>query len=176
MTACMLDIETLGTKPGCVVLSVGAVLFDYVSDSCAHFHRRISIGSCIAAGLTVDPETVAWWQRQSKAAQVELTGTDTLEDAALAFWKFVGSADLNEIWAQGADFDFPIWKAAMAAVGILPPWKFQQQRDTRTAYAICRFDQKSVDRDGAHHSAADDAWHQVRCLKAALATIRHEVA
>lgn len=63
ITNIMLDLETLGTCPGSVILQIGAVR------SNNGLERTITIDSCLRAGLTVDGDTIGWWLRQSEAAR-----------------------------------------------------------------------------------------------------------
>jgi len=52
----MLDIETLGVSPGCVILSLSAVEFDINTGELGEsFNMGIDIKSCVDAGLTIDP-------------------------------------------------------------------------------------------------------------------------
>jgi len=170
----MVDIETLGTKPGAVVLTVGAVAFNRESgDEVASFYRPISLRSSRDARLSMDANTVLWWFKQGQAAQkAAFLSPDAhpLQKVAADFstWFMKHRTRENAVWAQGMDFDFPIWSRAMAAVGERPPWEFWSVRDTRTIYDIANFDPKSVPREAVHHNALDDARHQVRCLRAAL--------
>jgi DNA polymerase III epsilon subunit-like protein len=65
----MVDLETLGTVAGCVVLSIGAVGFDMDGLDETGFHLTVNRESCEEAMLFVDPDTEAWWGRQSPVAQ-----------------------------------------------------------------------------------------------------------
>ena len=60
----MLDIETFGTTPGCVVLSIGAVEFD-LDGIKGEFHAHIDVDSSTALGLKVDARTEKRWLEQS---------------------------------------------------------------------------------------------------------------
>lgn len=167
----MLDLETLGTKPGCIVVSVGAVGFDrYTGTILREFYRVIDLADSQRHGLTIDAETVAWWMRQSDEARavfsVSKLDVAALEDAAFDFieWFAECSGAACPIWAHGAAFDLPIWEAALAAADWKAPWAFWNTRDTRTVYDLTGFDPKSVPREGTYHNALDDARHQVRCL------------
>ena len=71
----MLDLETLGTTPGCVVLSIGAVEFD-LDGIKSEFRAHIDVDSSTALGLKVDARTVMWWLDQSKEAQNALLQAD----------------------------------------------------------------------------------------------------
>ena len=68
----MVDLETLGTLPGCAIMSVGAVFFD-ASGLGAEFYMVARQDSCTKAGLTIDAETASWWAQQAPDAQRVLT-------------------------------------------------------------------------------------------------------
>src|ERR1700721_3055421 len=75
MNHVMADIETLGTRPGSVILSIGAVAFDHRQGLGPEFHVKINQQSSERAGLTVDKGTLAWWMRQSPEARALLDET-----------------------------------------------------------------------------------------------------
>ena len=107
-----IDIETLGTDPNSVILSIGAVQFDEVGLT-NPFHVHICPESCEAAGLTMDARTVLWWLEQSKEAQESIVSKDqiSLKDAltklSLAFnWQDA------KVWSNGIDFDLTILENA----------------------------------------------------------------
>ncbi|PTX49085.1 uncharacterized protein DUF5051 [Gemmobacter caeni] len=167
----MLDLETLGTKPGCIVLTLGAVRFDpETGEIKSRFYRKINFKQSVLLGLKCDPTTYAWWQRQAEEVRKEaFGGTDDPKDVAVSFakWAHEGGAP-SHWWSQGMDFDYPILEAMYRATNGQVPWKFWEKRDTRTAYAVASFEPKSVVRDGSHHNALDDCIHQVACLHAAF--------
>lgn len=171
----MLDLETMGTRPGSVILSIGAVFFDLNGATGETFYRNISGKSCIDAGLKVDPKTREWWSRQSAEARAAVT-TDQrpLDQVATDFSNWFRARGGVFVWGQGASFDPPLWEAASEATGRSAPWRFWNIRDTRTVYDVFGFDAKSFPRDGTYHNALDDALHQVKCVAAALS--KHNVA
>jgi hypothetical protein len=59
-THLMLDLETLGTRPGAVILAAAFVRF---SDE-AHVTLNLNIPEQQALGLEIDPATHAWWNDQ----------------------------------------------------------------------------------------------------------------
>lgn len=132
MEKIMLDLETLGVNPGCVILSVGAVRFDN-SGILNEFHAHIDLESACSAGLVIEPSTVMWWLKQSEAARNNLTQSDRegLCDVLGRFSDWVGDAKV-EIWANGASFDFAILKSTCEAVGMSVPWQFWNERCFRT--------------------------------------------
>lgn len=167
----MLDLETWGTRPGCAIRSVGAIMFDPHSDELGStFYRNVSDASCKEAGLHVDPGTAEWWGKQTQQARDALAVDPvTLTEVAEAFdlwWRKQGGIF---IWSHGANFDEPIWSAAMHGIGRRVPWKFWDSRCTRTAFDVSGFDMKSVRRAGTYHNALDDARHQAICVQRAYA-------
>jgi len=171
----MLDIETLGTKPGCAVLTVGCVAFGRSTGKIhGEFYQAIDLRTSRKAGLGIDADTLLWWMKQDReAVQSAFLDPQTsrpLSEVVEAFkkWFMKHRTRENAVWCQGMDFDIPIWGRAMAVVGERPPWEFWAGRDTRTAYDLAGFDPRTVKREGTYHNALDDAHHQVRCLRMAL--------
>lgn len=178
MTHVMLDLETLGTMPGCVVLSVGACTFDPHDDPQApwigrSFNLNIERSSCEGHGLTAEPDTLAWWERQSEEARARLlTEPYSLFVVATEFhawWRRVGGVYL---WCNGAAFDEPIWRVAAEKVHSTVPWKYWNVRDTRTVWDIGKVNPRNIARDGVAHSAYADARHQAKCVTLAYANLK----
>src|SRR3990172_10155945 len=66
----MVDLETLGRRAGCAILSIGAVAFDAETGKMGpEFYMVVKMASCEKHGLHTDPETVAWWEKQNPEAQ-----------------------------------------------------------------------------------------------------------
>ena len=168
MNHVMFDIETLGKKAGCIVLSIGACKFDPRGEGHGDtFYRNIDpYDSRDNYGLNVDPSTAAWWEEQSEESRNQLTVDRVpLREALNAFTKWYKA---DGVWAQGAAFDFPIVTELYERIGQQPPWKYWSVRDTRTVYDICGFDPRTVKRKGTYHNALDDAIHQVSLVQKAL--------
>lgn len=160
----MLDLETLGKRPGAIILSIGAHAFDpVVGLGFEGFYANIDQASCEAAGLVSDPETIEFWSRQSAEAQAALTVdprplADVLQDFT-AFWMRVGG---RRLWAHGATFDPPLLEAAYLAAGLPVPWRYSDPRDTRTIYELAGV---QPDRSaGVHHHAEHDAINQSKAV------------
>jgi hypothetical protein len=101
----MLDMETMGTSPNSVILSIGAIRFNPENggfyDS---FYAVIDKKSCYDLGATHSEETLAWWAKQSPEARTMLSvpGTDVrVVLKAFSDWMDGGS----ELWGNGSDFD-----------------------------------------------------------------------
>lgn len=176
MPSVMLDLETLGREPGCIVLSIGAVTFDpFGTGHSNEFYRNIDRTDCLLHGLHAHPETAKWWSEQSKVAQEGLLKNpiplkQALDEFSVWFKEVAG----EQVWCQGASFDAPILQKAIEVTGAEAPWTFWNVRDTRTVYDVCAFNVKSVVRRGTYHNALDDAKHQVKCIQAALKKLERQ--
>ena len=175
----MLDIETLGRKAGCPVLSIGAVVFDPYnpapSPSAYHIglHVKLNLFDSLLNGFEVDQETLKWWKEQDPVAQFQAQSDarevlSALEDLENFFHQISEDKDEIQVWCQGANFDFPILAEYYDRLKIPTPWQFWMVRDTRTVYEICGFDPKSMARVNIYHNALDDAVHQVKCVQKAI--------
>lgn len=161
MNNVMHDLETLGTRAGCAILSIGAVGFDE-NGLGSEFYRVVSIRSCLDAGLVIDPDTLKWWQDQPEEARIILQQVkDTsiaipLKQALEEFNAFLETYGENVVlWGNGAVFDNSIIIDCFAAVGMKPSVKFWNHLCYRTV-TVLNPEIKRV-RRGTHHNALDDA-------------------
>ena len=164
----MIDLETLGTKPGCVILSIGMVAFEWDRVLPTPFYHEINTRSCLAAGLTIDPETEKWWAaREPEAAILQRAAFKTTPSlaavlvAAKAWIELQGPLEQTLVWGNGADFDLPILAQAYAACGFGgPPWLPYAGRCYRTLKNLRPG--TPIVRQGEHHNALDDALSQAQ--------------
>jgi len=164
----MVDLETMGSTPGCAIASIGAVVFDPLQPvTGATFYRLVDLATCKSAGLTFDPDTIVWWLKQSAEARSELTGGGGVHigQALQDFGQWWREQDGRFIWGHGANFDEPVLGAAYRALHISPPWDFWNARCTRTVYDLA--DVKPDRAAGTHHKAVDDAVAQALAVSAA---------
>jgi NTP pyrophosphatase (non-canonical NTP hydrolase) len=172
MTHIMVDLETLGLTPGSVIRSIGACVFDPISGRIgATFYRNIDRASCEAFGLTVNPETEAWWAKPENAeAQSHLAHDQVPLGAALAdFSVWWTEQEGEEFWANDPNFDETLLVAAYIAVGLKQPWSYRAPRSCRTIYALSGV---APNRDvGIAHNALVDAKNQAVAVSAAYAVL-----
>ena len=161
----MLDIETLGLEPGCVILSIGASRFDHDGLTGEDWYAEIDIADCRGHGLTVDNETYEWWREQGEWAPVD--GETPLREALAQLTDWAGDAD--EWWANSPKFDMAILEAAYGAVGLDAPWAYYELRDVRTLRALPGA--VELEMEGREHHALDDARHQAREVAATLQSV-----
>lgn len=174
----MLDLETMGTKAGCPVVEIGAVVFTLEGGITASFFERIDIETCHLVGLKSDPATETWWEGQGRFAGGgdKFREGQTLEDALRLFSTFVtkqadGDIKRLSIWGNGADFDLPILRAAYTAVDSTEPWGHRSGRCYRTIKSLPQY--ASIQEgafEGLRHNALNDALHQAVHLIKMLTT------
>lgn len=166
----MIDIETVGTNPGDVIISVGAVRFSEESGVTESFMRSVDIESAEAAGLNIDGATVKWWMSQSEAAREQFTGGDSLKSVLQELTDFVeGEGEGTPVvWANSPAFDCVILEAGYDSVGLSVPWRYSECRDYRTLRKHLS-GWPDVEQTGTKHDAVDDAKFQAQTLVQAIA-------
>lgn len=176
-TNVMVDIESLGTNPGSVILSIGAVVFDKEKVHADRtFYCAIDIDSCLRAGLVVDGPTINWWLQQEKEAQIAAFSNGRHLHAVLTdFGRWYQDQKADRLWAHGTTFDIGMMEAAHRAVRIKVPWSYRDVRDTRLLYEMAKETGRytPTSERGGHH-ALKDAICQAVDVVAALKAIRGE--
>ena len=159
----MLDLETLGTKRGCVVLSIGMVAFG-PSGLGPEWYDVPDTQEQIDAGLHEDPDTVTWWQKQSAEARKVFSEPrrplgEVLTDTAVYLANVCGKTKLR-VWGNGSDFDNQILADVYEAAGRKIPWLWYNNRCYRTLKGMDR--SIKLERVGTHHNALGDAKSQAQ--------------
>lgn len=172
MADVMIDIETLGNKPGVVLLSISAVSFEIETGETSQiFHQDIDVQSCVDKGLTIDGETVLWWLTQDKQAQEKITDvshrnklTNVLRQFGM--WLHDWNSKDAKIWGNSARFDLGILAAAYNACNMRLPWEFYNEADVRTLVLFAPQIKKETAFEGIPHNGIDDCKHQIKyCSK-----------
>jgi DNA polymerase III epsilon subunit-like protein len=163
----MVDLETLSTQPNAVIVSIGAVKFSFDIGIQSKFKVNISGKSCHDHGLHLDPNTIEWWQKQSKEAQDSWKVNPLpLKDGLEMFLEWWG--DEKDIWfyCNGLSFDAPVLRTALYVVGKEQPWKYYHEMDLRTIYNMIGYDRKKRAKDASlvYHDALADAEFQTKEL------------
>ncbi len=175
MNHVMLDIETLGSAPGSVILSIAAVRFDETAIG-ETFYEVVDPASCVAAGMTIDPATVVWWMQQSEPARAAVCKSgDHIEIVLQKFARFLNPPEadfsasfaVSAVWGDGATFDNVLLSEAYRAVALPRPWSHRVDRCFRTVKALFPVDPPEF--AGVKHNPVDDAKHQIQHLQAIVA-------
>jgi len=174
MTHVMLDLETLGTKPGSIILSIGACVFTMQSgpDETKTFYGVLDTKEQESLGLTKDAKTIRWWG-DHKAAWNEATARAApVKRELLRFHKWWHQHKAVWMWCQGANFDGPLLQNLYAKFNLKEPWIYYNTRDTRTVYHMCKVPKNAIKQQGTSHNALDDAMHQARMVAFGARKIR----
>lgn len=153
----MLDLETLGTRPGCVILTIGAVKFDPYSlkEPGPGIYMRVDADEQIAMGREVQEDTLKWWMDQAEDIREEALGEADRVSVEYMYTELnricVG---VQNIWAQGPVFDIAILENIYRQYGWPTPWQFWQIRDSRTLFGV-HGDPRVKGREGHHNALAD---------------------
>jgi len=171
----MTDTETLGTRPGAIILSVAFVRF---TDE-ASMSVNLSVPEQEALGMEMDPGTLQWWHDQeakAPGAYAAATVNPLSLVPALEYinqWIAWAAPDDPRYWCHGATFDCPLLQELYRRVGVPCPWggrDFWRVRDTRTLYDLACINEKDY-AVPPPHIALNDAIGQTRAANAALAIL-----
>lgn len=171
----MLDLETLGTRPGSVILTIGAVAFSVENGVTDSYYESIDREDSEKYGLRVCPNTQAWWMDQSQQSiDAAFSGLADLESTLEGFRGWVANLPISEwrdvrLWGNGSDFDNSLLAEVYAVLSedygvpaLLQPWSFTGNRCYRTVKNL--FPGVTVPSVGTMHNALDDATYQANHL------------
>lgn len=164
----MIDIESLDTSPNCVILTIGAVLFDPKGMGIL---ERLELRPAIEEqteihNRIINEDTIRWWSGQSAEAMEEAMGDwgrIPFKECMEQLYKF--SWNRRAVWSNGASFDVVAMESAFKqTLTDRPnpiPWPYYTVRDTRTLYenaGVSLKDKKYNTK--TTHKAVEDAEHQ----------------
>jgi len=172
----MIDLETLGTRPGSVILSIGAVEFHTLHGLGREFYAVLNVADSVLAGLSTDPKTIQWWENQSPEARQVLVEA---HNAALSFpvravcsqfaaWLPGDSPSARRLWGNGANFDNVLLDALYDSVGQSRPVIYRNNLCFRTLKALVPLPEVFDPPATPHHALEDakaQARHAVRLLR-----------
>jgi hypothetical protein len=144
----MVDIETLGTEAGNVILSIGACRFDRTLSAATVidpyvYHEKISIQKQLDDGFTMNTETLLWWMNQSNAAQADLFTPDKDKQSPIKvldgfkhYCKHWNTAMERApiLWCN-TKMDVVMLEYAMTHYGVDIPWRYNGFRECKSFMA-----------------------------------------
>ena len=177
----VLDLETLGTKPGCPILSIGAAAFDMESEEVDTFYCKLHLMYQSMVGVS---DTLRWWMDQSEAAReaafAEGADAQTVYAAHQMFNLWISDMKLKSgfdgvsVWGNSNSFDNEILRASYEHRGLEDPWGFRADRDFRTLRELYKEKVPEPEFIGVRHHAKDDAVHEAKWLKLILQRMKAE--
>lgn len=168
-----IDLETMGTRPGCAVVSIAAIQFDIESGKMGkRFYTAIDLESNVHNGLVLEPSTVEWWKKQSDQARKKIsTDTISLTQAVIQFNEFYNSLEKCKVWGNSASFDCSIWQAATEAVDMQIPWHYRDECCYRTLTNLFKINKFTKDSKKAHDPIYD-CEYQIKVLALTWSSIK----
>ena len=138
----MLDIETLGTDPGAVILSIAAVEFELDTGKTGReFFWKIDLEDSVRHGFNIDPATLKWWLGQNPEVlkqniEIEKGGlansqVEYVMQEICSLFLYSFSTDVK-VWGNSNRFDMGILAPYFKATNSRLPWKYSCERDVRT--------------------------------------------
>ena len=163
----MLDIETLGTNPNAIVLSIGAVFFTKGGLK-ETFYVELNKEDQVSRGRRSTPSTVEWWNTRGIPIPGDASCNNTVVLKQLQ--EFINDGQIFhgkdvKVWGNGSSFDVTIMEHLFSIYNIEAPWKFFNVRDVRTIvdlYPKCR------PREENPHHALEDAKNQAKWVIKAM--------
>jgi hypothetical protein len=164
----MIDIETLSTQQDAAILSIGACQFDMETGNIGEtFTRHIALDDNPLRGH-ISADTVKWWLKQDEQARMAIADSKNMRKLASCLFdlrEFIPKNKEIKVWSNGSTFDLVIVRNALDRHGMMTPWKYWQERDTRTLVDIAeRITGINVSKTatfiGVKHDALSDAIHQ----------------
>lgn len=184
----MIDIETLGTQPGCAVVSIGAVWFDPEDNGWKPRHRgyyaEVLLEDALKHG-TASPGTLKWWMGQSEDARKFMAndeGKIPLKQALEGLDAFIHHQSQHAqrrdvyVWANGPEFDLTLLDAMYGKLELPSPWNYGRSQSCRTVLWAARTffgcDKPPFKAGRTAHNALDDAIHQAEYVTQMVRKIR----
>ena len=174
----MLDMESIGTKAGYAVLSIGAVII-YVDgvgneiefgDIASPIYIKFDINDQIKGGYLSDKSTRSWWAVHNyEARKVLLPATEDVptHEGLVELYHYLTTQEIDFFWAKGG-MDFEMLGCMYAQEEVQSPWNFWQERDLRGLLDLAPPDALPKRTGFIAHDAMQDAEFQMAQLRAAL--------
>ncbi len=186
----MIDLETLGTEAGSIILSVAMKAFRLdgakpVERFC--YHQHISVLSSLMEHLRSDFATEEWWAKQSEKARSEILkgqksalsvgGVMRLIYDVLSLYN--RQYDLY-LWGRGVgSFDLPILDFVMKKVvgeGYKTPWNYWSAMDVRSVTGFCKCCGLEMEKRPTPHDAMADVEKQIVEVQTCWQYVKVEMA
>lgn len=180
----MIDIESLGLGPDCVITQAAfmAVPMDDTETRLAYDSFHLPIQPQLDAGRSALGATLIWWMQQDDKARKEFDKNDGDSDALIAFVRsfirkikqVIDEVPDYEIWARGPQFDVVALESLFKMCGESAPWEYNKVRDLRTLTELAKVQKGDVDEsDIVKHIALEDCRLQIRYYDAAMRSLKN---
>lgn len=178
--ACMVDLETLGTSPSALILSIGVVWADLDAPTFEPLNKLYwLIEPEVQPGRSIDFKTVQFWVDEARKGDADLSPIlenehgkrQRLSNCLLILNDHFILHKTDTIWSRGSDFDLTLLKDAYERnFSASTPWNFRQVMCHRT---ITRWSEifnhlhsevLAKRKKTNNHNALEDAMYQLELL------------
>lgn len=168
----MVDVETIGTSPNCIVLSAAFCTFDMDGDSFKSlFECSFNLSDQIAKNRLIEPDTLVWWLREDSELlrtllRNSLQYQESLKDTLLNINAFFERNIDNKswyVWSKGAKFDLPILESLYNDFNVDFPWK--NKRNERCARTYMSLDSNECIQNTHKHNPFEDCLVQIKSVQ-----------
>lgn len=179
----MIDIETLGQGPGCVITSVALVPFNLngkpLEDS-TPFQIQLHIGEQLAEGYTMNMDTLEWWLNNSlEVRRSTFGGVGWLSELTTELVEYIQQIEKEyktyRLWATSAKMDYGCIHYTFAKQGKPYPFNHTAEHCARTVRNLTKMlvPGYKLDADkGRNHDAIRDCITQIDQLQKQYQALR----
>jgi hypothetical protein len=163
----LLDIETLGLRPGAQITEIGAISF---CPETGEIMKRFEVFILPENKYYVDPITLDWREQNGTwpCPYVQLPMKAAIDKLNLFVLDQEGAL-VEAIWAWGSVFDFSLLRWASKLEGTELQWDYWQERCARTVWQTAFGHRKHAERP---HRALEDCQASLEDLKEAISALR----
>lgn len=173
MTHVVIDAESLGTRDNAVILQFSAIAYHLTDDAnkslselvaTKSFNMKLNASEQIAAGRSVDEDTLKWWSKQSAAAQEilkPLPDDKTMAEFHTGFQKWLDDVGYDRkfgfVWSRGmidTRWTDTMWRQLGIAQDDYPVF-YYRVRDIRTAVDVSGTSSRL-------NGVPDEFWKQIK--------------
>jgi DNA polymerase III epsilon subunit-like protein len=162
----VIDLETLGLKPGCRIISIGATDLNLNTV----FYAKVDPEDF---RFSVDTDTVEWWAKQKdELVEETFSGTETIDSVLTRFSEYLSQFGEDFfVWGNAASFDLKILETAYEICNVPVPWSYKQEMCYRTLKNL--FPEIKTIKPITPHHALDDAIAEAKTLELYLERIKN---
>ena len=166
----MIDIETLSTKPGPIIIQLGWAYADATKIAASGF-VNVKPGSCHVLGGDMNLSTIEWWITKggAKAYKTTMKNRQAISVALDELDSVFKTYHPTTVWGNAPTFDLSALRFYYTKLKRTPPWAYLDERCYRTERAEHGHRVQAPAKKGAHNGEADARWqleHLLRIQKA----------
>jgi hypothetical protein len=166
----MIDIETLGRKPGFIILSVALVEFDIKTGTVLKsLQRNFNLVESLSQGFKIEADTLKWWSKQNKELFLEMISIppQKVEDVLDEIIFFIKDGSPAFVWANSPSFDLSMLESYFDKYNKKTPWNYTHEMDLRTISNLNPMIRKNLKKENKDvlHDPFEDCKIQIDTLK-----------